>query len=85
MDFERVDHNVLKGIIPATAWIHTKCQSRQQIDTSPGRKSTALRYRHLRHFMKPGGFECIPVSRILQFAQGVALLNAQAEGLHKNR
>jgi hypothetical protein len=35
-----------------------------------------LRSRHLgHHFMKPADFEDISVSRILQFVQGVGLLN----------
>jgi hypothetical protein len=35
-----------------------------------------LRFRHLvRHFMKPGDFEDISVSKILHFVQGAGLLN----------
>jgi hypothetical protein len=42
-----------------------------------------LRYRHLdHHFIKPGDFEDIPVSKILHFAQGVGLLTGKAQGLH---
>ena len=38
---------------------------------------TTSRFRHLGcHFMKPGDFEDIPVSRILHFVQGAGLLNA---------
>ena len=45
---------------------------------------TTLRYRHLcHHFLKPGDFEDISVSRILHFVQVVGLLNAWAKGLHK--
>ena len=43
-----------------------------------------LRFRHLdHHFMKPGAFENISVSKILQFVQRVRLLNKGAKGLHK--
>jgi hypothetical protein len=42
-----------------------------------------LRIRHLgHHFMKPGDFESISVSRTLQFVQAVGLLNATSKGLH---
>jgi len=35
-----------------------------------------LRYRHLGcHFLKPGDFEKISVSKILNFVQGVGLLS----------
>jgi hypothetical protein len=35
-----------------------------------------LRFRHLvHHFMKPGDFEDISVSKILHFVQGVTLVN----------
>jgi hypothetical protein len=35
-----------------------------------------LRFRHLgHHFMEPGGFEDISVSKILHFVQGAGLLN----------
>jgi hypothetical protein len=34
-----------------------------------------LRFRHLGHFIKPGDFEDISVSTILQFVQGAGLLN----------
>jgi hypothetical protein len=50
--------------------------SGKMADTSSGHKSITLRVKHLCHFMKPGDFEDIPVSRILQFAEGVGLLNA---------
>jgi len=50
--------------------------SGKMADTFSGHKSTTLRFRHQHHFMKPDDFEDIPVSRILQFAQGVGLLNA---------
>jgi hypothetical protein len=37
-----------------------------------------LIFRHLDcHFMKPGDFEDIPVSKILHFAEGAGLLDAQ--------
>jgi hypothetical protein len=37
---------------------------------------TTLTFRHLgRHFMKPGDFEDISVSKILHFVQGAGLLN----------
>jgi hypothetical protein len=43
-----------------------------------------LSFRHLgRHFIKPGVFEDISVSKILHFFQGVGLLTEWAEGLHK--
>jgi hypothetical protein len=35
-----------------------------------------LRFRHLGHFMKPGDFENISLSRKLHFVQGTGLLNA---------
>jgi len=57
--------------------------SDKMADTSSGHKSTTLRFGYVCHFMKPGDFEDIPVSRILQFAQRVGLLNAWAKGLHK--
>jgi hypothetical protein len=50
--------------------------SGKMADTSSEHKSTKLTFRHPHHFMKPGDFEDIPVSRILQFAQGVELLHA---------
>ena len=35
-----------------------------------------LRFRHLgHHFMKPGDFEDVSVSKILHFVQGAGLLN----------
>ena len=38
--------------------------------------TATLRFRHLdHHFMKPGAFEDISVSKILQFVQSVGLLN----------
>jgi hypothetical protein len=43
-----------------------------------------LRFRHLcHHFMKPGDYEDISVSKILQFVQGAGLLNDRVKGLHK--
>jgi len=37
---------------------------------------TTLRFRHLdHHFMEPGDFEDISVSKIMQFVQSVGLLN----------
>jgi len=45
---------------------------------------TTLRFRHLgQHFMKPGGFEDITVSKILHFVQGTGLLNVWENRLHK--
>jgi len=42
-----------------------------------------LIFRHLgHHFMKPGDFESISVSKTLQFVQAAGLLNARANGLH---
>jgi hypothetical protein len=47
---------------------------------------TTLSFRHLGcHFMKPGDFENISVSKILHFVEGLGLLNEWAKGLHKNR
>jgi hypothetical protein len=44
-----------------------------------------LRFRQLdHHFMKPGDFEDISVSKILQFVQSVGLLNGRAKGRHKS-
>jgi hypothetical protein len=43
-----------------------------------------LRFRHLgHHSLKPGDFEDISVSRILQCVQGAGLLNEWAKWLHK--
>jgi hypothetical protein len=40
-----------------------------------------LRFRHLGlHFMRPGDFKNIPVSRILHFFQGMGMLNARVKG-----
>ena len=37
---------------------------------------TTLRFRHMgQHFMKPGGFEDITISKILHFVQGTGLMN----------
>jgi hypothetical protein len=36
-----------------------------------------------RHFMKPGDFEDISVSKVLHLAHGAGLLNECAKGLHK--
>jgi hypothetical protein len=36
MDFKRADHDILKGTIPATAWIHRKCQSRRLLHQDTG-------------------------------------------------
>jgi hypothetical protein len=44
----------------------------------------ALRFRYLGyHFMKPGDFKDIPVSRLLHFVQSAGLLNKWVQGLHK--
>ena len=43
-----------------------------------------LRLRHLGlHFVKPGDFADISISKVVQFLQGAVMMNAQAEGLHK--
>jgi len=43
-----------------------------------------LRFRHLgQHFIKPGDFEDISVSRIWHSVQSASLLNARVKGLHK--
>jgi len=63
----------------------TKEMSGKMADTSSGHNSITLRFGHVGHFMKPGDFEDIPVSRILQFAQGVGLLKHELKGCTKNR
>jgi len=45
--------------------------------------TATLRFRHLgQHFMKPGDFEDISVSRKLHFVQDASLLNARVKGQH---
>jgi hypothetical protein len=47
-------------------------------------EASAMWFRHVgHHFMKPGDFEGISVSKILHFVQGAELLNAWAKGLHE--
>jgi hypothetical protein len=56
---------------------HRCDRCKQAIETtSHSLHNTILRFRHLgRHFMKPGGFEGIAVSKILHFVQNTGLMN----------
>lgn len=44
----------------------------------------ALRFRYLgQHFLKPGDFDDISISRVLYFVPSLGLLKASAKGLHE--